>query len=96
MGKTVKPLVDGIATIEDEELYGLMSGLMDTEDIFIEPSACAAFAVLKRHAELRRYMQDEGLLQRMHSGTHIAWATGGSLVPQETRSAYLRRAEKNA
>ena len=28
----------------------------------------------------------------MEKATHIAWATGGSLVPEEVRESYLKKA----
>ncbi len=48
VGKVVEPMLSGIATIEDKKLYDLMRGLIASEDIFIEPSSCAAFAALDR------------------------------------------------
>lgn len=44
VGRVVEKRLSGICTIEDKKLYDLMRGLLQTEDIFIEPSACAAFA----------------------------------------------------
>lgn len=89
VGKVVEPVLSGIATIEDKKLYDLMRGLLDREDIFIEPSACASFAALIRPDRLKCYLEKEGLSDKMKNATHIAWATGGNMVPEETRRAYL-------
>ena len=89
VGRVVEPMLSGIATIEDQKLYDLMRGLLDREDIFIEPSACASFAALIRPEDLRGYLEKEGLAEKMKHATHIAWATGGNMVPEETRRAYL-------
>lgn len=89
VGKVVEPMLSGIATIEDNKLYDLMRGLLASENIFIEPSSCASFAALIRSAELKRYVEKMGLSDKMKHATHIAWATGGSMVPEETRTAYL-------
>lgn len=90
VGRVMEPVLSGIATIEDNKLYDLMRGLLDTEDIFIEPSACASFAALLHSDELKEYIAKKGLADHMKNATHIAWATGGSMVPEETRKAYLK------
>lgn len=90
VGKVVEPMLSGIATIEDKKLYDLMRGLLSSEDIFIEPSSCASFAALIRPEELKSYIETRGLADKMKNATHIAWATGGSMVPEETRKAYLK------
>ncbi len=91
VGKTLEKVIAGIATIEDNKLYTLMRGLLDTEDVFIEPSSCAAFAALMQADRLKEYVEREGLTEKMKNATHIAWATGGRMVPEETRQEYLKK-----
>lgn len=88
VGRVVEPILSGICTIDDYRLYDLMRMLLDSEQIFIEPSACAAFAALLRPADMDRYIRGKGLDNEKI--THIAWATGGSMVPQEMKEVYLR------
>ena len=83
-------MLSGIATIEDRKLYDLMRGLLDKEDIFIEPSSCASFGALIRPEGMKKYIDKTGLSHKMKNATHIAWATGGNMVPEETRKVYLR------
>lgn len=90
VGRVVEPMLSGIATIEDKKLYDLMRGLISSEDIFIEPSSCASFAALIRPEDLNAYVEKMGLSHKMEQATHIAWATGGCMVPEETREAYLK------
>lgn len=90
VGRVVQPMLSGIATIEDRKLYDLMRGLLTEEEIFIEPSSCAAFACLIRPEELKEYVNKAGLAGKMKNAVHIAWATGGSMVPEETREVYLK------
>lgn len=92
VGRVMEPLISGIATIEDQKLYDLMRGLLATENTFIEPSSCAAFAVLIRPADLSAYVKEQGLTEKMANATHIAWATGGRMVPDKTREIYLHTA----
>lgn len=93
VGKIMVPLLSGIATIQDERLYPLMKGLLHTEEIFIEPSSCAAFGVLIHPEFLQEYVKRERLEEKMGQATHIVWATGGNMVPESVRLEYLLRAE---
>ena len=49
-------------------------------------------AALIRTEEMNAYIDKMGLSGKMKNATHIAWATGGSMVPDETREAYLKTA----
>ena len=66
-----------------------MRGLLSHENIFIEPSSCAAFAAFLQSSVLQQYVKQQGLEAVMPQATHIAWATGGSMVPDDVRKAYL-------
>ena len=90
VGRVVQPMLSGIATIQDAKLYDLMRGLLKQEDIFIEPSSCAAFAALIRPEDMQKYIASQGLTDKMANATHIAWSTGGRMVPQETREKYIK------
>ncbi len=76
---TVRELVSGCMTVEDERLGVYQNLLYDSEKIFIEPSSAAAFAF----AEHMEALGDDPNV------THIAWATGGRLVPEEERRKQL-------
>lgn len=89
VGRLMRGMLSGISTIEDEKLYLIMKELTGREGIFIEPSACAAFGVLIRPEDMRTYITQNGLGQVMDQSTHIAWATGGSMVPEETVREYF-------
>lgn len=89
VGRVMEPMLSGIATISDFRLYDLMRALLNTENTFIEPSSCAAFAALIRPGDLQRYLRAQGLEEQMPNATHIAWATGGRMVPPEMRELYL-------
>lgn len=90
VGRVIQPMLSGIATIEDAKLYDLMRGLLKTEEIFIEPSSCAAFAALIRSKEFHAYIRAAKLEDKMNHATHIAWATGGRMVPAKTREIYIK------
>lgn len=97
VGKTVEAMLAGELTIEDDNLYRFMGALMDEEGIFIEPSSCAAFqgpAGLYSSPEGRAFLKQRGLMDKMERATHIAWATGGHLVPEEVRRQYYEKGKE--
>jgi len=92
VGKMMDHILSGIFTINDYKLYNNMRSLYETENIKIEPSACAAFqgpVMLESTKEGRTYIMENGLNDKMHNSIHIAWATGGSLVPEEVNKIFL-------
>lgn len=89
VGRVVEKRLSGICTIEDKKLYELMRSLYRTEDIFIEPSACAAFAAFLQSEILENYVNQSGLTNCMGQAVHIAWATGGNMVPEDMVRTYL-------
>lgn len=83
-----KHLVSGEFTIADGRLYDDLRALYEAEDIFIEPSACAAFAGfrgLRTYSDARAYLDEHDLAGKMADAAHVLWATGGRLVPERTR-----------
>jgi len=89
VGPFIQPMLSGILTIDDARLFDYMRKLLDTEQIFIEPSACSAFAFDIHSKALNEYIEQNGLTSVESEITHIAWATGGSMVPQSERDIYL-------
>jgi D-serine dehydratase len=91
VGSMMEPLLSGEVTIEDAKLYDFMRGLWNSEGIFIEPSACAAFqgvcAIGSR--EMQDYFDHHQLRSKLDDAVHIAWATGGKLVPEEMRREFF-------
>ena len=91
VGGVMKPFLSGEMTVRDGRLYEYMRDLLQTEDIFLEPSACAAVqgpVMLSEREEFREYIRNHGLEEKMGNASHILWATGGSLVPPEVREEY--------
>ncbi len=77
---SVKELVSGEYTVSDDALPDLQNLLYDNEKLFIEPSSAASLGFAE-HA--KNGVPDEAGV------THIAWATGGRLVPEEERRKQL-------
>ena len=92
VGTIMDTLLSGIFTIEDKELFNYMRKLNKSEGIQIEPSACAAFeGVVKlfEYESAKNYLDKYDLMDKLDNSTHIAWATGGNLVPKEVMNTYL-------
>lgn len=94
VGKAVETLLDGIATIDDYKLYNYLKALADTEGTYVEPSACATFDTIARVMQNEDYLEQFGLKDKIKTATHILWATGGSMVPEDEMKYYYSLASK--
>ncbi len=86
VGRLVEPLLAGIATVEDRELFQLLALLRDCEGISLEPSALAGMPVPHRLLESpagKGFLDNYDLQKNLSGANHIVWATGGSMVPQQ-------------
>lgn len=97
VGKTLQHLISGDYTVSDDTLFKLLNKLAATEDIWLEPSALAGLAGpvqwMKSHAG-KQFMYEHGITrEKLVHATHIAWATGGSMVPDDVMEQYRSRAE---
>lgn len=90
VGARVGPLVDAIVTVDDDALYRALPRLAEGQGVEVEPSAAAGVvgmeAVLQPGA-----VPNVALERRLARATHVAWTTGGSMVPPEEMDAYLAR-----
>lgn len=89
VGRLMAPLVDGIYTVTDDNLYQYLALVKDSESIELEPSAVAGLPGIARIlAAKREYLEPKGLALYLDSATHLVWATGGNMVPQDVRDQY--------
>lgn len=92
VGKVMEPLLSGIYTVSDKQLYLLLKKLVDTEDIHLEPSALAGMiGPIKLGKEGTDYLMKHNLTEKMRNGTHIIWGTGGSMVPEDIMKQYYQK-----
>jgi D-serine dehydratase len=97
VGKTLENLLSGNYTVSDEQLYILLAAMADTENIYLEPSALAGVpgaAKLFITEEGKKYIKDHNLENKMSNALHIAWATGGSMVPKEEMQKYYQKGKE--
>lgn len=94
VGRVVEPFLDGCYTVEDETLFELLTALHDTEGMDLEPSATPGIigpSIIQESKTGRKYLEEEGLEKPFGDGIHIAWATGGGMVPAKEMEKYIAR-----
>ena len=94
VGKAMQRLIDGYYTITDEELYALLALVEREEGLRLEPSALAgvpgiARVVAPEQSEYHRRMNLT--VEKLANATHLAWVTGGSMVPEDEMNGYLEK-----
>lgn len=96
VGKTIERLVDGYYTISDQRMYQLLASLADEEGIKLEPSALAGMwgpcVIQQQHEYLKRM---DLTADQMAGSTHIVWATGGGMVPDEEIAKYILQGQQS-
>lgn len=96
VGRAMERLLDGYYTIDDAEMYNLLGLLDQTEAIRLEPSALAGMPGCVHVTRNEAYLQANGLTPEvMANATHLVWATGGGMVPEDEMAKYLSQAKSN-
>jgi D-serine dehydratase len=92
--RALRPLVSGVFTVPDENLFEDLYLLESTEGLRIEPSAAAGLRgprwILDSPAG-REYQSRLGLTDTIEGATHILWTTGGAFVPEEEYRKFHER-----
>lgn len=94
VGKTLEKLISGCYSVTDENMYRLLSTIADSENIFLEPSALAGvcgIANILTSKEGKKYLRDNNLEDKIKNINHVAWATGGSMVPKDIMDEYYNK-----
>lgn len=73
VGQLLAKLISGSYTVSDESLFKMLAIMHDEENIKLEPSALAGVI---------------GPAAANSKGTHIAWSTGGDMVPEDVYKEY--------
>ena len=91
VGRTLHEMLDGVITVSDENMYMLLAMMADTEDLALEPSALAGVPGIIRVLSDQNYLAQHNLTGKMEQAIHLAWCTGGSMVPAEEMVAYYEK-----
>lgn len=92
LGQAMCRLIDGYTTMEDDEMYRMLAASVEQEGIRLEPSSAAGIPGMRWALRDHSYLASMGLgPQHMAQATHIAWITGGSMVPEAEMQKYIAR-----
>ncbi|MCB4687321.1 hypothetical protein LHL11_08270, partial [Escherichia coli] len=76
----------------DQTMYDMLGWLAQEEGIRLEPSALAGMAGPQRVCASVSYQQMHGFsAEQLRNTTHLVWATGGGMVPEEEMNQYLAK-----
>lgn len=94
VGPMMQNLVSGCYTVSDETMFKFLVKLADSEKMMLEPSALAGMKGIVNiiaGESGRKYLMNRRIAGIEQNITHIAWATGGSMVPYEIMRGYYDR-----
>lgn len=97
VGKTLENDIAGVMTVEDDLLYQLLYQLATRENIYLEPSALAGlkgYMDVYTNDVIAEYLKANGIYDVMNQSTHISWATGGGMVPQDIMDDFFATGKK--
>ena len=92
VAEVMKPLLSGVFTVADDDLFRWLDKAEKTQGIVLEPSATASFAgpgFVVNSSQGRAYLARHGLTDKTAQASHILWATGGSFVPKDQFQTFL-------
>lgn len=94
VAEVMKPLISGIFTVDDDDLFRWLWLAQTTQGIRLEPSATAGFAgpdFIINSYQGKAYIDRQGLSSKLREATHVIWTTGGAFVPQEQFWTFMKR-----
>ena len=95
VGRGMERLLSAFYTLSDDEMYALLGLLHQHELLALEPSALAGMCGPWRICAQPQALAQQGISSTaLAAATHLVWATGGGMVPEEERAAYLEQARK--
>lgn len=92
VGERMQYLLDGYYTVSDDTMFRDIALLADSEGLRIEPSSATGFEGPFRVAAATEYRERLGLDHAtLARTTHLAWVTGGSMVPEQEMDGYVAK-----
>lgn len=94
VAKLMDNYFSGGYTLKDDTFSTLLTNLFEQEDIFLEPAAVPGLAgpfKLLGSEDGVNYLRKHDILDKMDNITHIAWGTGGSMVPEKERQEFIQQ-----
>jgi len=85
VSRIMKHILSGAFTVRDSEMYLLLAVLAKCENIRLEPSALAGFSGVSR---IVQSWETLSISADQEHTTHLVWATGGNMVPDNIWKKY--------
>ncbi len=96
VAKLMNNYFSGGYTLKDDSFQSLLTKLYEKENIFLEPAAVAGlagpFKLLGSKAG-QAYLVEHQLQNKLENASHIAWGTGGSMVPEADRKDFIEEGQ---
>lgn len=92
--RAMRPLLSGIFTVADRDLFEDLYLLERHQGLRVEPSAVAGFrgpGWVHDSVAGRQYLFDTGQVDHIDRATHILWTTGGAFVPEAEYESFHER-----
>lgn len=99
VAQAMETLFSGGYTMTEAEVLHWLSTLVDLEDIPLEPAAIAGIPgapYLLTTENGRAYLEKYNLVDKLANATHIAWATGGSMMPDNYKQDYYEQGKASS
>ncbi|WP_223488551.1 D-serine ammonia-lyase [Pseudomonas sp. A-RE-19] len=90
----MKPMLSGVFTVADDDLFRWLWMAETTQSIRLEPSATAGFAgpeFIVKSTQGRAYQEAQSLAGKLAQATHVIWTTGGAFVPEDQFKKFMDR-----
>lgn len=98
VGPRCHKLLSGCYTVKDQRDLDMLSLLWQEERIFMEPSSQLAILgpiLFQQSKAWNTYLEHYNLLGKEDQITHLAWGTGGAMVPAPDREIFLAKGRPN-
>lgn len=92
--RVMRPMLSGIFTVPDRDLFEDLYLLERHEGLRVEPSAVAGFRGpewVRNSTAGRQYLLETGQTDHIDRAAHILWTTGGAFVPEAEYERFLER-----
>ena len=79
--------------MEHKSLFELLALCYQSQNLTLEPSAAAGIQGIKNVLSEKDYLQRNNLNDKLDDITHIAWTTGGNMVPKKQMDEFIAYGE---
>lgn len=93
VSQALKHLINGCYTLTDDTMFELLALTYQSMKLTIEPSAAAGIAGITRLLSNEDYLIQHHLTDKLNNITHIAWTTGGDMVPEPEMTQFIKHGE---